>query len=970
MAAFFLLILLTVPTSSASFEFCLPPCNLATWSDCVQQYSPITRFRDYQTAVYRCIACKKQKDAVANDATPVPTVPCHLRHLGTQTLVITGYPFHVLSAKSLPVQNRSEVHALFLFEAEIETVEENTVSEFSFLGTLGLDFNRLSHVQQSWFPRLEELSVLSLSNNRIEQIDPGCFKNLPNLLYLNLEHNLLQVVDAAWFYGQFNIGHLYMDENSLSCLDGELIQGINDLNTFAIGGNRLITVRDEVAHRMAWSLAIDRNMFLGHIFVPRPDTITVEVPNFHLCVRNDPELEEISVAWDFDSKETGHRHMPCSKYVWDINKENSLASEPPFVVIATSEAEPEENLHYPDMCRQVWKHNLGITVALKGSRSLQLVSIGVGNTDIGIMFVNTQDSEMTSAPYSNDISNSTIHESTDHTETIRCILLNKHNPSAVVDVPRVQKQMNRVCPVHNTDTEEAASLTSSPSRRPSTEEYSLQTPTGQTTKHLVTNHLQNTSASEAYIIPVAFASTVGILIFSLFVGLLLTKCLQRNNMDPRDAHVWTLSQDDTFSSRPLPANLQHTYHDIPDNIAAAQRSLPALPHTYYEIPDNKAVAQRPLPALPHTYEGMHDSSTAGRPLSTPSHAYQEIPDHAVSSRPGRVVSDTRLTESCRSLPAALYFVEATDRSVSEHCHVTVSESRAVANGVPGKARHNWFSVYSPWEVPENGQRNIVRRRSLPTLPNTYWPWSMPGEESQATGCQEPLVSILPNTYWPWEIPAKGNQNVERRRSLPIIANKYSPRPSSWEERQNVCQEPSVLSNTHVPLEVEVKSVPNFNRRRSLPTLPNSNTYLPVLSGEGSQTSVSLHPSLPTLPNTYWPWEIPEKGTYTKWRSFEPTLPIANTYLPVLSVEGYQTSVSLRPSIPTLPNTYWQWEIPEKGTYTKRQSFEPTLPIANTYWPWQTTGEGPQTSKSRRSSIPTLAKHLLAMGDTSKGNPKS
>jgi len=140
------------------------------------------------------------------------------------------------------------------------------------------------------------------------------------------------------------------------------------------------------------------------------------------------------------------------------------------------------------------------------------------------------------------------------------------------------------------------------------------------------------------------------------------------------------------------------------------------------------------------------------------------------SEKGQVVSNTHLAASHRSLPSDLYFVEATDRFVSENGCVTDAARLAVIYEVAGKARHNSLSVYNRWGFLENGNQNTARRGSLPTLPKTYWSWPMPGEYSQNTaGCQEPL-SLLLNTYWPWEIPARGTQKANRRRSLPIIPN--------------------------------------------------------------------------------------------------------------------------------------------------------------------------------------------------------
>ncbi|KAI8488030.1 hypothetical protein Bbelb_341480 [Branchiostoma belcheri] len=479
--------------------------------------------------------------------------------------------------------------------------------------------------------------------------------------------------------------------------------------------------------------------------------------------------------------------MPESKSV-----DRNIASQPPFVVIATNDLAREEKHHYQDMCRQVWQHNLGVTMALKDNVSLQLVSMGVGNESMETIAVILH-TESSSAAY--------FDANTDDTENITCFLLSKRNPSPLVlNIAKTYKD-------------------------PTTEPlmYSVQVST------LLTNHVRNTTEPNSYTIHV-ISSAVGALVASLFVGLLLKKCLQRtrNNIDPMRAHVWTLPHgragpglfrsaslpdmtsacltvpDDPASCRALIAILQHFYSEIPDNIAVAQRPLPALPHTYCEIPDHIAAAQRPLPALPPTYDEIPDNIAAQRPLSVPSHTYLEIPDLAVCSMARPAAFKKRLTASCRSLPGALYFMEASKRIIPPIGNESVTSMRAAAYGVPHKARNNLSRIpsighesgtsmrsaaygvpgkarnnlsripsighesgtsrraaayvvpgmYSPWKITEKGSQ-IIAKSSFPALPNTYWPWSLPGEEPHNTQCQQPSVPFLPNTY-SWKIPLGGD----------------------------------------------------------------------------------------------------------------------------------------------------------------------------------------------------------------------
>ncbi|XP_019622037.1 PREDICTED: LOW QUALITY PROTEIN: asporin-like, partial [Branchiostoma belcheri] len=173
----------------------------------------------------------------------MPAVPCLY---DTRKLAIQGYPFRVLSAKTLPVPNRSEVEMLYLLEDEIQDIVENALSEFSKLHTLGLDFNRLTRVRKSWFTGLVKLNFLTLSNNRIAQIDAGCFEQLKSLLNLNLEHNLLRAVDPVWFAGRVYLSFLFLGYNKAVVVD-VTHNGFRDFSCLGnIGGwiyNRLTHVK-------------------------------------------------------------------------------------------------------------------------------------------------------------------------------------------------------------------------------------------------------------------------------------------------------------------------------------------------------------------------------------------------------------------------------------------------------------------------------------------------------------------------------------------------------------------------------------------------------------------------------------------------------------------------------------------------------------------------------------------------------
>ncbi|KAI8510028.1 hypothetical protein Bbelb_124560 [Branchiostoma belcheri] len=187
--------------------------------------------------------------------------------------------------------------------------------------------------------------------------------------------------------------------------------------------------------------------------------------------------------------------------------------------------------------------------------------------------------------------------------------------------------------------------------------------------------------------------------------------------------------------------------------------------------------------------------------------------------------DTRRAAASSALPRRQTAVYGTDIEARGH-RISIYGKEANANRQQrrqglGRTHYTLLSAslpvtlpntHWPWKIPGEGTGNTPRRVSL-TLPNTYWPWDIPGEGTRNTPRRASLPTVtLPNTYWPWEIPGQGTHNTPRRASLPTVT----------------------LPNTYWPWEIPGQGTRNTPRRASLPTV--------------------------TLPNTYWPWEIPGEGT--------------------------------------------------------------------------------------------------------------
>ncbi|CAH1244022.1 LRIG3 [Branchiostoma lanceolatum] len=937
-----------------------PQCKTAGWEECVPATDKLGIVPILTSGNHACVMCEAINKGDASGS-PFPFLS------GADGVAIRGYPFHVLSAKSLTPPDPSVVHTLALIDAKITDVENNTFAGFTRLERLSLDSNRLTNVKQTWFTGLEKLLTLILSNNHIKQIDPRSFMHLTRLNILDLENNLLQVVDPAWLFGLKCARYMYLglneissispgsfqhlqlnlldlNGNDLSCLDGELLRGQSFLSNLHISSGMLSSIHDSIPHGLVWSLRRLASTFRGSA------TMVVEVPKFLFCVSHRRVTHELSFGWMFDSLDNVPRYSELGAF----NPEScgalgrslsTISIQTPVVVLATDDTLADKLV--PDkreLCRQVWEYNRGITVTVGqvGTPTFQLVSLAKGNTTfegVAMSFVQTQGrNALTTESGCSQTHTALTNATYDNTQNITCILLTKdEHMELFLTVPKVQSQTHTTTTAYRTETEHPGSPTHY--TKPPEKRHTFLEP-GDTSTLQVSNTpgLEVPPGTDHVLISVVVSVVVSLAVMSLTV-LVWKLCSARSNTEDEsasdDAHIWIippgvvlpgllrsaslpacprkLTSDDAASCRSLPAVLQSiepTYCGIPDDIAAAHRPLPGIPHIYTEIPDDAisgAVRSSSLPAVTCRGEGAADDSA-----------------------------------SCRSLPAVLLSIEP---------------------------------VYS--EIPD---QTAVAQRPLPALPRTAW--EIPDHEAAAR-C--PLFAQQ-HTYS--EIPDDESGPMpfyaDASASLHVVANR---RPQRLTFRDNTvassrnrsersfatygsAEETKAESNDFYRKAPEVQGIRSRRQLRAALVSQSADQglrkYINVtdailsrgqnvteahiafltmhdahrpweMSGEGTRIT-PRRVSFPyvTLPNTYWPWEIPGDGTPNRSRRLSlPYVTLPNTYWPC-DIPGEETrNTPRRDSLPlvTLPNTYWTWEIPGDGTgnISRRASF-PDVTLPNTYCP--------------------------------------
>ncbi|KAI8510029.1 hypothetical protein Bbelb_124570 [Branchiostoma belcheri] len=320
-------------------------------------------------------------------------------------------------------------------------------------------------------------------------------------------------------------------------------------------------------------------------------TLVVEVPKYSFCFVYDLELREYSVEWIFHSSGNIY-YIPTSSIIGPGTcgvKDHSFSKTsiyPPVVIIATdvSPARTQERSGMVDQCRQVWEHDKGVTVAMGDNSVIQLVSIGASATNVAMALGNKRITQ-TNATH-------------DNTKNISCILFKNGNyTESFFTTPRVETEPQVLVTTHRIDTRN-------------------QSPAPPT--------LGNRHGFFSVVVPAA--AVVVALSISGLASVTLKLRLYKVQYNRHTRRATASSALRTCRSASLPA-LRYTKKEIQEDTTSC-KSLPSAlvstEPTYSVIPDNVAAAQRPLPAFPPTYN-LLDAVAADQ--SAIPHTYCEIPDH-------------------------------------------------------------------------------------------------------------------------------------------------------------------------------------------------------------------------------------------------------------------------------------------------------------------------------------------------------
>eukprot|EP00058_Branchiostoma_floridae_P027562 XP_002613053.1 hypothetical protein BRAFLDRAFT_82202 [Branchiostoma floridae] len=882
-------------------------CETAGWRECLPLTGEVAQLDVMTSGTHTCVFC-----SVVHGVDTFGSLSPLIAKV--DNVAIRGYPFDVLSAMKLAQLEHVEFHrSLALIDADITDVDNNTFARFSSLIKLSLDSNRLSHVKQTWFTGLEKLFVLILSNNNIKQIDPRSFVHLKNLGGLDLENNLLQVVDPFWLFGPRDRMTLDLRSNAINSISPASFHHLQ-LTWLDLRDNDLSCLDEEVlVGQSALVYLRFSSGVLSSIQGAKPHSIRWSLNRLASVGKSVTMIAEVP-TFIFCVKQNSHK----LSFGW---------------VVDTSDNGPDKI--------KLDGVNPGISCG-ELDRSLSTISIQdpvVVLATGGSLDDNTVPNKLeqcrqvweydTKHEHAYTTRTNTIH---DDMKNITCILITKDEHTELFfTIHPAQRQTHTTVTTYRTNSDHSSILTHNSGH---TEKgYTSSEPRDTATLQVSNTHEAEVPPATDYVlISVVVSAVVSVVVASLVV-LVLVRKLRSARLNAEDgsasddAHIWVIPPGVAFPGLLRSASLPvFTGNTASDDVASC-RSLPAvldtIDPTYSEIPDDIATAQRPLPSLPHTYWEIPDDVISGvvRSVSLPACTLGKTPDDAAS---------------CKSLPAVLQSVVPTYSEIPD-------DIAAAQRPLPALPRSS------------EPDEEAATQRHMPAPPHTYS--EIPDDEDSgpipfyADAAEISLHAVTNRRQHRRAFRDNTTASSRHRRSGRSIAAYGSAEVTRTQVNnfyRNAPEAQSIRTRRKMRTALVSKATSHGDgtritpRRASFPLVTLPNTYWPwdiPGDGNGMRPRGESLPSV-TLPNTYWPWDIPGEGTRnTTRRASFPLVTLPNTYWP-WDIPGDGQFLTMRlimgeslPSV-TLPNTYWPWDIPGEGTRntTRRASF-PLVTLPNTYWPW-------------------------------------
>ncbi|CAG9811207.1 unnamed protein product [Chironomus riparius] len=138
--------------------------------------------------------------------------------------------------KNLLTQNSNLTYFL-ISDNQLTTLPENLFLNQKELRNLDLSDNQINVLPGNIFRPLVKLEVLILSKNKLQSINPDWFVNLQNLKWLGLDENQIVEIPSKCFASLKNLEIFWINENRIKSLKSDNFNGLQNLHTLSLYSN-------------------------------------------------------------------------------------------------------------------------------------------------------------------------------------------------------------------------------------------------------------------------------------------------------------------------------------------------------------------------------------------------------------------------------------------------------------------------------------------------------------------------------------------------------------------------------------------------------------------------------------------------------------------------------------------------------------------------------------------------------------
>ncbi|XP_019625561.1 PREDICTED: uncharacterized protein LOC109470901 [Branchiostoma belcheri] len=365
-----------------------PECLFRAWDACMIKIRDHFYLKDYNKT---CTICERHDgDSAHINFTAAPLskyVPFPAAQW--QWIALRGVHVGKLSSQTLEIFNPPSLVILALIDAGIRTIDSEAFAKCPHLESVHLDYNMLPELKRAWFTgfhRSHKFNVdLSFSNNRIATLECGCFEEIEYLKVLDLSRNLLSEVSSEWFRGLSFLNTLVLSYNKIEVISESAFDSLPALLVLNLTENPLVCVGKRTLRgptvitvggrrrflseqdKMDWSLTVDKTNFPW-----RKQEVRFLLHNLQFCLTYHG-ANAFDLRWGFvDTVKSDKAEPGCESTLF-----GPLKIRAPFVIAKTAlETQEKGNgtTSY-DMCPAAWGRQDGISVALEGGATLQLVGL-------------------------------------------------------------------------------------------------------------------------------------------------------------------------------------------------------------------------------------------------------------------------------------------------------------------------------------------------------------------------------------------------------------------------------------------------------------------------------------------------------------------------------------------------------------------------------------------------------------------